>query len=59
MNRPYGVITKAGNCRVCGEECRGDPCGRPLGRGMRFFAALRMTGTGDAGVNPTTASRSP
>jgi hypothetical protein len=29
-----------------GDACRGDPCGRP-GTGARFFAALRMTGTGD------------
>ena len=31
--------------RAYGEERRGDPCGRP-GTRVRFFAALRMTGTG-------------
>jgi hypothetical protein len=52
-----GGTAGRGNCRICGEERRGDLYGRP-GTRARFFAALRMTTGGTPGGGRGNGGRS-
>ena len=58
MNRPYGVITKAGNCRIYGGE-RGATLAVARGDGGEILRCNQNDRTGGAGVTAGGAESRP